>query len=54
MDADNDMRAPLFEEILKVPKAAFVKELSGLRTKSIDRPIEILHPTLLITQDPVI
>src|SRR5205809_829376 len=31
-----------------------MKELEGLGTKAIDQPIVILHPVLLVTQQPVV
>src|SRR5690606_4075851 len=54
VDADNDMRTPLFKPILEKDHAAAVKELAGLRAKTVYRPVEVLHPALLVTENPVI
>jgi hypothetical protein len=54
MNADDNMRAPFLEKVLKVSKTTLVKEFAGLGTKFIYRPVEILHPALLIAKDPVI
>src|SRR5437868_7209159 len=48
------MRAPPFEQFNDVTNAAFLEKLARLRPKSIDEPIEILHPTLPIPQQPVV
>ncbi len=31
-----------------------MKKFAGFRTKTIDRPIQILHPALLVPQKPVV
>ena len=36
MDADNDVRTPLFKQVLKVSETAFVKKLARLGTKPVD------------------
>src|SRR4051812_20074260 len=54
MNADDDVRTPALEEVAHVTDSLLVEEFSGLRTKAVDGPVEILHPVLLATQQPVV
>jgi hypothetical protein len=54
MDADDDMRTPLLENVSAETYAAALKELASLRTKAVDRPVDIFHPSLLVPEDPVV
>src|SRR4051812_13007885 len=54
MNTDDDMRTPFLKSILTESYAAALEELARLRTKTIDRPVEILHPTLLISEHPIV
>src|ERR1051325_1924736 len=54
MDTDNDVRTPALDDIADIADAARMKELAGLRTKAIDQPVVILHPVLLVSQQPVV
>src|SRR5215204_5957222 len=54
MNADDDMWTPLLKCIVKESDAAAEKKLTSFRAKAIDRPIEIFHPALLMSQQPVV
>lgn len=54
MNAHDDMRTPFLEDITRIGKAFAMQEAALLRTHLVDRPIEILHPMLLVLKDPVI
>src|SRR6266550_3510023 len=54
MYADHDVRAPTLKKLFDKPDAAFLKELASFRAKAVDAPVEILHPVLPVTQQPVV
>ena len=54
MNADDDMGTPAFEKIRNVTDGAGVEKVARLGSKTIDGPIEILHPMLLVLQHPVV
>ena len=55
MNADDDMRAPFFKLVLRTyPMQRLMKELARLGPELVDRPVEILHPVLLVPQHPVV
>ena len=54
MHADNKMWAPLFKCVLAKANAALHEELSRLWPDLVNRPVDVLHPVLLILQRPVV
>ena len=52
--ADNYVRAPTLKDFNHVADAALMKKLSRLRTKTIDRPIDVLHPRLPVSEHPIV
>src|SRR5260370_4913972 len=54
MYTDDDVRTPAIEEAAHKTDTSRLKELALLRPKAIDGPVVILHPVLLVSQDPVI
>src|SRR6476646_4703415 len=54
MNADDDVRAPAFEDVADITNATFMKKLARVWTNAIDDPVVILHPVLAIAQDPVV
>src|ERR1051325_7972527 len=54
VNADDDVRTPALEEVAEQSDASPVKEVSGFGSKAIDGPVEILHPMLAMTQDPIV
>src|ERR1051326_1077029 len=54
MHADDDMRTPFVELTRNVTNRAFVKEFTCVWAESIDEPVVVLHPMLLVTQQPVV
>src|SRR5215813_2869199 len=54
MHADHHVRTPLLKLSGDVTNRAFIEELAGVGTKSINQPVVILHPVLLVSQQPVV
>src|ERR1043165_5252770 len=54
MHADDDVRAPAFEQSANVTDATLVKKLARVRADAIDDPVVVLHPLLAIAQQPVV
>jgi hypothetical protein len=54
VNADDYMWTPFFKYVPAESDTPTLKELASLRTKPVHCPVEILHPTLLVTKYPVI
>ena len=54
MHAHHDVRTPLLKLAGYVSNCALVEKLARIGTKPIDEPVVILHPTLAVTQQPVV
>ena len=54
VNTDDDMGAPLLERIPDVPDAPSMEELAGFGPEAVDRPVQVFHPALLVTQKPVV
>jgi hypothetical protein len=54
VDADDDVRAPAFEEVTDVADRPLVEEFARLGAEAVDAPVEVLHPVLLVAQQPVV
>src|ERR1043165_819637 len=54
MYADYDMRTPALKQTGDITHTPFIKKRARLRPDVIYEPVVILHPVLLVTQDPVI
>jgi hypothetical protein len=54
MHTHNHVRAPFFERLPKKPDSPLIKELASFGPEPVNSPIEIFHPVLLISQNPVI
>ena len=54
VDADDNVRTPALKKGAHISDAAGMKEFARLRTKTIDGPVEVLHPMLFVAQDPVV
>ena len=52
--ADDDVRAPALEQFVDVADAATIEEFARFGAKTVDRPEEILHPVLPVTEHPVV
>jgi hypothetical protein len=48
------MWAPSLENLKDVTYASLLEKLTSFRTKPVYAPIEILHPVLPVTEQPVI
>jgi hypothetical protein len=54
MDADDYMRAPPFKQSGYVANTSSMKEFAGLGPDSINAPVEVFHPVLAISQNPIV
>src|SRR5437588_6427575 len=54
MHADDNVRTPSLKQAANICDAARMKELARLWPEAIDEPVVILHPVLLISQQPVV
>src|SRR6266478_2673264 len=54
MHTDDNVRAPALKQAANIDDAARMKELARLWPEAIDQPIVILHPMLLVSQQPVV
>src|SRR5690242_79922 len=54
MNADDDVRAPTFEQSSHVTDATFVEKLTRVWTNAVDDPVVILHPVLAVAENPVV
>src|SRR6188472_79233 len=54
VNAYDDVRAPLFKTLADVADAAFMKKLARLGPELVHGPIQVLHPALLMPQNPVV
>jgi hypothetical protein len=54
MNANNYVRAPTLKLLGAETNASFVEKFPRLRTHAINNPIQILHPVLAVSQQPVV
>ena len=54
MYADDNVRTPALKKLAHITDATRMKELARFRSKAVDGPVKILHPMLLVTQQPVV
>src|SRR5580765_7530210 len=54
MNTDYNVRAPFFELVAKVTDTVFLKYLACLGPDLVHKPIEVLHPILLVSEEPVV
>src|SRR5688500_17190985 len=54
MNADDNMRTPLLENVAAEADAAALKEFAGLGPEPVHCPVDIFHPALLVAKYPVV
>jgi hypothetical protein len=50
----DDMRAPTLEELGYISNTSLMKEFACFGPHMIHAPVEVFHPVLAITQNPVV
>jgi len=54
MNTHHNVRAPSFKQSNHVSNRTLVEELPSFGSDSIHAPVEVFHPVLAVTEDPVI
>ena len=54
VNANDNVRAPFFKEVTCVAEATPIEEIPGLWPKTVNRPVNVFHPALLMPQNPVV
>jgi hypothetical protein len=54
MDTHNHVRTPTFKNLGHVTNATLVEKLACLGTNPVNKPIQVFHPVLFVSQHPIV